>query len=166
MLNQIRSKHIAKEVLSNESFFPSSVVAYAKEIDNHYKTRELSVKLLRGELRPIWKEYVLNFKKHKGYKISLYLRKIFSRYELEKFHEAKSDWNLCRECQRSIEKRFLSMYKLTKIEDKKSLKSVYEFISAARTQDAKFNMEGAWINYISPGDVAEILVWKLLKNSK
>jgi hypothetical protein len=165
MLNQLRSKNLSKEVLLNEHSFPSCLVAYAKEIDGYYHKREVSVNLLRGELNHIWKEYILNVTKLKGMKMSFHLKSIFPRTELAKFHEAKSNWHLCRDCQRSIEKKFLNMYKLINLEDKESLSQVYEFISASRTKDAKFNMDGAWVNYISPGDVAEILTWKLL-NSK
>lgn len=153
-------KAITEIVVSAHTRYPDCLVGLACELAAGFATRAESMGVLRGVARPLWVEYILNISTVPRHNITPLLRKSFSEAAIKEFHKAKTNWHTARWIEVSSQYRLKAMYRLAVTEDQQDFADAYEFIVAAQHKTSAHTMPGAWVNSVSPNDIAEILAWR------
>ena len=156
-------KTITEIVVSSPARYPDCLVGLARELAAGFATRTESMRVLRGVARPLWVKYILNISTARRRNITPLLRESFSEAAIKEFHKAKSDWHTARWIEVSSQRRLKAMCRLAVTEDQQDFADAYEFIVAAQHKTSTHTMPGAWVNSVSPNDIAEILAWRCAK---
>lgn len=155
----MRIKSITEIVVSSPTRYPDCLVGLAHELAAGFATRTESMRVLRGVARPLWVAYILNISTVRR-RITPLLRKSFSEAAINEFHKAKTNWHTARWIEVSSQRRLKAMYRLAVTQDQRDFADAYEFIVAAQHKTSTHTMPGAWVNSVSPNDIAEILAWR------
>lgn len=156
----MRIKSITEIVVASPAQYPDCLVGLARELATGFAMRAESMRVLRGVARPLWVTYILNVSSVRRRNITPLLRESFSEAAIKEFHKAKSDWHTARWIEVSSQRRLRAMYRLAVTEDQQDFADAYKFIVAAQHKTPTHTMPGAWVNSVSPNDIAEILAWR------
>ena len=159
---------MAEQVLANESQHPHLILGFARVIrDSHERTRR-AVTLLRGELRPVWRQYWLSVRqgrgtglsrRNAGQNASKQLGRLYPR-DRDRFFTALSDFHLCTKEINRVGREMVTYSKLMQ----QDVTPLYQFISRVN-QGETVATDAVKYAGLNPKFVSELLAFRIMRGA-